>query len=397
MFDGQMLLQLWIGEQRPSPVGSDVMNALVGVEVNVQDAGATGFQLTFTLGQSSPLRTSPLQTLFVLNSDGKPFVFTRVVIAVSVRNNNWDVLVDGVVTNLQITPGAGVGGQLVVTGEDLTFLMGIVVRTGAEHPAKNIPTRVRETLGRGEYARLGITAQVIDKQIPEYTPSQDADIPVQQGTDLEYLQQLAQKLGQVFYLIPGQTPANSIAYWGPLQRGGTPQPALTVNMGPHTNVESLNFRFDLQKNRRIEISARGEQTERSKAVTLGTPADPREALGKFRPSLVTFGAEGDSSVDKTVPTAPTSPSFSQTLAKREAEARANANADALEGSGSLNVLHYGQVLQSRRLVGVRGASEIFDGEYYVKSVTHSIKRGEYKQNFQLSRNAFIAKNNTVTV
>ena len=37
------------------------------------------------------------------------------------------------------------------------------------------------------------------------------------------------------------------------------------------------------------------------------------------------------------------------------------------------------------LVGVRGAGEAYDGLYYVNNVTHNIKRGEYKQSFNLSR------------
>ena len=44
---------------------------------------------------------------------------------------------------------------------------------------------------------------------------------------------------------------------------------------------------------------------------------------------------------------------------------------------------YGGVLQARQLVGVRGAGPAFDGLYYVKSVTHKIKRGSYKQSFTL--------------
>ena len=32
----------------------------------------------------------------------------------------------------------------------------------------------------------------------------------------------------------------------------------------------------------------------------------------------------------------------------------------------------------------------FDGLYYVKSVTHSIKRGEYKQSFSLARNGLLS-------
>jgi hypothetical protein len=57
------------------------------------------------------------------------------------------------------------------------------------------------------------------------------------------------------------------------------------------------------------------------------------------------------------------------------------------GSGSLNVVRYGRVLKSRQLVGVRGAGTAFDGLYYVNSVTHTIKRGEYKQSFSLAATA----------
>jgi len=39
---------------------------------------------------------------------------------------------------------------------------------------------------------------------------------------------------------------------------------------------------------------------------------------------------------------------------------------------------------------VESLSFSFDGRYYVKSVTHNIKRGEYKQSFQLSRDGLIS-------
>jgi hypothetical protein len=43
------------------------------------------------------------------------------------------------------------------------------------------------------------------------------------------------------------------------------------------------------------------------------------------------------------------------------------------------------MLKARQLVGVRGAGPSNDGVFYVKSVTHNIKRGEYKQSFTLVR------------
>ena len=71
-------------------------------------------------------------------------------------------------------------------------------------------------------------------------------------------------------------------------------------------------------------------------------------------------------------------------------AKAAKTADAVTASGSLDVLRYGRILKARQLVGVRGAGLAFDGLYYVKSVTHNIKRGEYKQNFNLGRNGLIS-------
>jgi hypothetical protein len=62
----------------------------------------------------------------------------------------------------------------------------------------------------------------------------------------------------------------------------------------------------------------------------------------------------------------------------------------VSANGTLDVLRYGGVLKARRLVGVRGAGPAFDGLYYVRSVTHNIKRGEYKQSFTLGRNGLLS-------
>ena len=66
------------------------------------------------------------------------------------------------------------------------------------------------------------------------------------------------------------------------------------------------------------------------------------------------------------------------------------NTTAISGSGSLDVVRYGYILRARMLVGVRGAGLAYDGLYYVDSVTHNLKRGEYKQSFTLSRDGLIS-------
>jgi len=64
--------------------------------------------------------------------------------------------------------------------------------------------------------------------------------------------------------------------------------------------------------------------------------------------------------------------------------------NAITASGTLDVLRYGRALRSRMVVGVRGAGIAYDGLYYVDTVTHNIKHGEYKQSFTLSRDGLIS-------
>jgi hypothetical protein len=71
-------------------------------------------------------------------------------------------------------------------------------------------------------------------------------------------------------------------------------------------------------------------------------------------------------------------------------AAAASTADVVTGNGSVDVLRYGRVLKARQLVGVRGTGLAFDGLYYVKKVTSTIKLGEFKQSFTLVRNGLVS-------
>ncbi|HEY4565386.1 MAG TPA: hypothetical protein VIJ36_20590, partial [Thermoanaerobaculia bacterium] len=57
-------------------------------------------------------------------------------------------------------------------------------------------------------------------------------------------------------------------------------------------------------------------------------------------------------------------------------------------NGELDALRYGALLQPRGLVGLRGAGYQHDGLYYVKNVTHTVKIGEYRQQFTLNRDGW---------
>ena len=68
-----------------------------------------------------------------------------------------------------------------------------------------------------------------------------------------------------------------------------------------------------------------------------------------------------------------------------AQGMTDASTDVVTVDGELDALRYGDPLCARGLVGLRGAGYSYDGLYYVKRVTHTIRKGEYSQRFSLTR------------
>ncbi|HVF91219.1 MAG TPA: hypothetical protein VNH22_14225 [Blastocatellia bacterium] len=362
-------LTLMIGPAVPVPVSEEVLNALTGVQVTSRTDGPSAFQLTFSVSARSPL-----QTVFMLSA-GASIPLVRVVIVVTV-NGASEVLMDGVMTNHQITPG-GEGGQstLTVTGEDLTRVMDYLNFDGIPYPA--MPPEARVLLILAKYALFGVVPFVVPSVLLD-VPIPTESIPRHQGTDLEYVKRLAEEVGYVFYVDPGPAPGSSVAYWGPEIKVGVPQPALNINMDTHTNVESLSFTYDSESKKLPIVIIQNQATKVPIPIPIPdiTPLNP--PLGAVPP------------LPKDIEVIRGAAKLSPIRAALIGLAKAARTSDAVSASGSLDVLRYGRVLKPRRLIGVRGAGLAFDGLYYVKNVTHDIKRGEYKQSFALGRNGLIS-------
>jgi hypothetical protein len=373
-------LRLFIGPIIPQTPPREVMDALSEVEVKVLDVSQSGFKLTFIIDKKSPL-----QILFLLTG-GMPLLFMRVVIAVVV-NGTTNVLIDGVITDNNIAPGdKGSNSTLTLMGKDLTALMDQSKLSGFPFPALPAEARIAPLLLK--YAIFGVVPLVIPSVLL-FVPLPIDQIPSQQGTDLEYIRYLADQAGYVFYIDPGPIPGVSKAYWGPQIKVGNPQPALNADFDAYTNVESLRFSFDQEKNKIPLVYIYNSQTGISFPIPLPpiTPLNP--PLGAIPPLPTNL-----------LP--PDLTPFGDDLSKRPIPqaimmglARAAQNAEAVSCEGSLDVTRYRNVLQARQLVGVRGGGPAFDGLYYVKSVTHRIKRGEYKQDFSLTRNGLVSTVPTV--
>jgi hypothetical protein len=317
--------------------------------------------------------------LFLLAGGASPPI-VRVVISVTVRGVTT-VLIDGVMTNHEVTGGgAGTKPTLTVTGEDLTRVMDYIDFSGTPFPAMPDFARVLTVLAK--YAPLGVIPKVIPSVLID-VPIPTDRIPLQRGKDLEYIRLLADRVGYVFYMDPGPVPGVSTAYWGPEIKVGQPQPALNVDMDAHTNVDSLSFNYDSERATLPLLMIHVRETKTPIVIPLPSVTPLSPPLGAVPP------------IPKNIEWLDGLAKYSPVQAAAIGMAKAAKSAEVVTASGSLNVLRYGRVLLPRKLVGVRGAGTAFDGLYYVRQVTHAIRRGSYTQNFTLSRNGLVSTTPTV--
>jgi hypothetical protein len=360
-------LTILIGPSVPVPAPLLLSEALQSVEVTHSDEERSGFQITFQTGRGGPLALLD----FPLLSNPLLKTFNRVILVVTF-NAMPRVLIDGIITHKELSPGTEAGtSTLTVTSEDISVMMDKEERS-AEHPAQDETMIANKIIS--SYAQYGLTPHVIPPLAID-PPIPIERVPVQQGTDLQYLVELAERHAYVFYITPGPVPFTNTAYWGPPERGGVPQRALSVDLGAETNVNSINFRHNALTP--TMVSGRVQDRTTNQSLPVQTFASQRIPLSS-RPTWLV-----DQPNVRRRQFRQTGLNASQAFAHAQAET--DASVDAVVAEGELDALRYGELLQPRGLVGVRGAGFSYDGLWYVKRVTHNLRKGEYKQSFTLAR------------
>jgi len=363
---------LMAGPTIPLPVPESISNAIESIEVTNTDKGQDGFQIVFTVGR--PGAANPTENTLDYTLINNPLLdtFNRVIIMV-VFGLTPSVLIDGIITHKQFNPSSQPGqSKLTVTGEDVSVMMDRkeVSTTHPNQPDIAIVTKIISS-----YAQYGL--------VPTAIPPSSMDIPIeinripsQQGTDLEHIKRLAERYDYVFYVEPTSVPGVNKAYWGPKEYAGIPQRALTVDMGEDTNVVSVDFQYNTLDST-IVIGSIQDPLIGMK-IPVATVASLRPPLSLF-PSLIAnisnartkqYRAKGG---------------VNAIQAYGEAQSETDRSTDAVTVTGEADGVLYSDVLRARRLVGLRGVGFMHDGLYYVKNVTHRIKKGEYRQGFTLVR------------
>jgi hypothetical protein len=357
-----LYLSLMIGGTKAEPVPQPVIEALTEVQVNASATSQSGFQLKFTLGKRSVIAQRLLPSGY--------FDPQRRVIVVATVKGTPHVLMDGVITKQDVAASSDAGESvLTITGLDISVHMDFVDLTGIPYPA--MPPSAMVALILAKYAVFGVVPLVVPSLISQIENPLEK-LKGHKGTDLAFVRSLATSVGHVFYIDPGPSPGTSTAYWGPEIRHGSAQPALTVNMDAASNVESLTFAYDGLASRQYVATILNEELKFPipipvPNVTLLKPTLARESAAIMKTQNIRVAK------------------FKPAQAAQIALAAMAGSSDAVTGSGQLDVLRYGHVLKPRQLVAVRGAGDNFNGRYFVKNVTHNIKRGSYTQSFSLAR------------
>ncbi len=373
----ELTLSLMMGSG-VDPVPRAVMEALTEVSVRIGAGGPTpsGFELKFATSKLSQITTQLLPSGYF----DPP---TRVVITATL-SGSMTVLMDGVITQQDVVPSDESGKSVLsIKGEDLTRMMD-VIDSGALVAYPAMPAEARVALMVAKYVPLyGIIPLVIPSVLID-VPLPTEKIPQQSGTDLAYINTLAERVGYTFYLQPGPTPGISMAYWGPKLQMAIPflstPPPLAIDWDGRSNVESLQFSFDGFKKTQFVVLVKVDDIPIPIPIPVPdvTPLSPPLGQKDPTPLKVTplVGLSGYTPIEAAV----------------IALAKAADSANVISGQGTLDVLRYGSILPARTVVLVQGAGITYDGEYFVSSVTHTIKPGSYKQSFTLQRNRLIGGN-----
>jgi len=352
-------LLLRIGKEIPKPASYDVMKALVRVEVTDEAEGIDGFQMTFTLGKDKNRSKD-----YTLLQSGTLDPGMRVIIAVFLTGAP-EILIDGIITHHQLMPSNEPGKfTLTVMGKDVSLKLDL-------HERNNVYKHLTDSQIVENV--LGNYANVLATDVTRTSDVDDENTRVtrQYGSDLKFIQMLAQRNGYVFYINP-DTARVSKAYWGPENRKKKPQPALTMNMGSYTNVTSLSFSHDALVPANVDDSYILDPD--SKRISkVSQPSSNLKPLAS-RPTTSVRTIIVRTTANRTL-----------SLASRDAVSATMDTPRSVTGEGVFDTARYGYVLHAGELVGVRGVGASYNGDYYVQRVTHSIEAGKYTQSFSLSR------------
>ncbi len=197
---------------------------------------------------------------------------------------------------------------------------------------------------------------------------------VQRGTAMQLLKELARRHGMFVYVRPGEEPGESVGAFKSPSWEPSDLPELLL-LGEERNVAKFSAQLDAQKP--ITATAYSVSAADKTQLTSAVAEPDIDALGD------------DAVQDVLTPVASVLARTREEQSDLDAAATAAMNLSTFAFSASAEVVadSYEGVLQPYQILTVVGAGGFLSGDYLINRVTHTINDDNYKQQFELKRNA----------
>jgi phage protein D len=295
-------------------------------------------------------------------------------------NDQLKTVFDGFITDVDVQLGSEPDNAFInLSGMDASVMMSVEekVATWPDMSDSDIVQQIVSSYGLAVQADATATVH-----------QETNTTIVQRGTDIQFINDLAQKNGMEFYLETDDS-GTLTAYFRAPQLSGAPQADLAIQFGDQSNLTRFSAHLSGQRPLNIKAAQIDVDANSANVVTvsdtqlaklgandantlIGGPLDtlvvPKEAQGQM---LVLGSPTSDAAEMQT---------FVQAVRDEAGW--------LITASGEINGEAYQSVLRPRRLVLVKGAGSVYSGKYYVTRVVHEMNHeGDYIQRFEARRNA----------
>jgi phage protein D len=295
---------------------------------------------------------------------------TRLRIDVTIGSGRAETLMVAHVVETSATFANQPGGSMLnVVAMDPSLLMNLDERAKA-WPNMSDSDVASQIFSSGDYRFTPIV------DTTSWRRQENDQTLMQRGTDMQLLQQLAQRNGFEVYVETNGFTGQVEGHFHAPRLTQAPQGTLSVNMRDATNVNRFNTRFDMLRPATAE------------ATNLDVPSREDQQSEVTTSQLSSLGRQASLATSQQRRVLPSRTGLMRTgELKTYAQAVADRTSLAITADGELNTVAYGGLLRAKRPVMVRGAGRQFSGTYYVQRVHHVFTPESYTQSFTLVRNA----------
>lgn len=349
--------QLSVGGQ---PAPPDLLEAVRRVEVEEHATMASIMRLTLAVAVDDSGEG------WTVVDEGLFGRLTEITVSITIGSREPERVLTAYVietrTVLSETPGRS---TVDVVAMDASVLMNL------EERVRPWPNTADSDIAESILAEHGL-APVVDRTEP--TRDEADVVPIQRGTDMQFLTALAQRNGYDVYVAAAD--GGDEGHFHAPRLDEPPQGVLTIGFGGASNVPELTVTHDAlhpTTARADHLAALSMRPQSATAQSSSQTDLGRDSVldGPHPRTLLLEGAGLSDTAEL------------QTLA----QGAVDRSSWAIRAEGELSTVRYEGVLRARRPVSVRGVGQALSGAYYVERVLHAFDEDGYTQRFTLLRNA----------